>query len=54
MNSKHIKSLILNYEMNDELLEENIKYNFHNTTKGIYNTLFELLKNYKKNKVLIN
>ena len=56
MNGKHIKSLILNDEMDDKLLEDNINYNFYNTITGIFNSIFELLNNYdnKQNRELVN
>ena len=51
MNGKHIKSLILNDEMDDKLLEDNINYNFYNTITGIFNSIFELLNNYDNKQI---
>ncbi len=56
MNSKHVKSLILNYEIDDILFEDNINNNFYHTITGICTSIFELLNYYDNdsNKELLN
>ena len=56
MNSKHIKSLLLNDEMDYVLLEDNINNNFYNTITGICTSIFELLNYYDndRNKELVD
>ena len=43
MSSHEIKSLILNYDMTDEIIENLINEDFNETILGMYNALFELL-----------